>query len=203
MNCKSDASLQNNISREIQQVPNLNASTSIINHNLEGKTSVKLTKEQEADLHAQLYLISQEKRSLEMKLEDRHSLESMLRSHIEHLREENDRLSRDEGRLSSLSREDKLGKRVDSLLQTLDRVTKNSEQRQIHSDELLGDLKRANKTLSEALEKNKRKYQSRIRRLEQQIVTTSTTTTTTNQNQNNNNKSRITSNQQKQPQAIK
>ena len=59
------------------------------------------------------------------------------------------------------------------------------------------------RTLSEALEKNKRKYQSRIRRLEQQIVTTSTTTTTTNQNQNNNNKSRITSNQQKQPQAIK
>ena len=144
MNCKSDTNLQNNISREIQQVPNLNATTSIINHKLEGKTSVKLTKEQEADLHAQLYLISQEKRSLEMKLEDRHSLESMLRSHIEHLREENDRLSRGEGRLSSLSREDKLGKRVDSLLQTLDRVTKNSEQRQMHSDELMGDLKRAN-----------------------------------------------------------
>ena len=145
MNCKSDANLQNNISREIQQVPNSNASQAIINHKLEGKTSVKLTKEQEADLHAQLYLISQEKRSLEMKLEDRHSLESMLRSHIEHLREENDRLSRGEGRLSSLSREDKLGKRVDSLLQTLDRVTKNSEQRQMHSDELMGDLKRANK----------------------------------------------------------
>ena len=80
-----------------------------------------------------------------MKLDDRHSLESMLRSHIEHLREENDRLSRGEGRLTSLSREDKLGKRVDSLLDTLDRVTKNSEQRQIHSDELMGDLKRANR----------------------------------------------------------
>ena len=102
-------------------------------------------KEREADLEAKLYLINQEKRSLEMKLDDRHSLESMLRAHIEHLREENDRLSRGEGRLSSLSREDKLGKRVDGLLQTLDRVTRNSEQRQIHSDELMGDLKRANR----------------------------------------------------------
>ena len=108
-------------------------------------TSTNIAKEREADLQAQMYLINQEKRSLEMKLDDRHSLESMLRSHIEHLREENDRLSRGEGRLTSLSREDKLGKRVDSLLDTLDRVTKNSEQRQIHSDELMGDLKRANR----------------------------------------------------------
>ena len=110
--------------------------------------NTKLEQEREADFQAELYLVNQEKQSLEMKLDDRHSLESMLRSHIEHLREENDRLSRGEGRLTSLSREDKLGKRVDSLLETLDRVTKNSEQRQIHSDELMGDLKRANRYVS-------------------------------------------------------
>ena len=132
-------------SEKVQKDPHLKLPTTTLHNEEYGLTSAKLSKEQEADLHAQLYLISQEKQSLEMKLDDRHSLESMLRSHIEHLREENDRLSRGEGRLSSLSREDKLGKRVDSLLETLDRVTKNSEQRQIHSDELLGDLKRANK----------------------------------------------------------
>ena len=109
------------------------------------EASLKKAKELEADLQAKVYLIDQEKRSLEMKLDDRHSVESMLRSHIEHLREENDRLSRGEARLSSLSREDKLGKRVDGLLETLDRVTRNSEQRQIHSDQLMEDLKRANR----------------------------------------------------------
>jgi hypothetical protein len=47
-------------------------------------------------------------------------------------------------------------------------------------------------TLTEALEKNKRKYQSRIKRLEQQLMTA--TTTTTNQNQNNNTNSLVTNN---------
>jgi len=56
-------------------------------------------------------------------------------------------------------------------------------------------------TLSEALEKNKRKYQSRIKRLEQQLVTATTiTTTTTNQNEISDDKSRVTNNQL-QPQA--
>ena len=86
----------------VQKDPLLILPTTTLHNQEDGLTSAKLSKEQEADLHAQLYLISQEKQSLEMKLDDRHSLESMLRSHIEHLREENDRLSRGEGRLSSL-----------------------------------------------------------------------------------------------------
>lgn len=145
LTCLYDNTKTTKSSEKVQKDPHLILPHTTYNNREDVLTSAKLSKEQEADLHAQLYLISQEKLSLEMKLDDRHSLESMLRSHIEHLREENDRLSRGEGRLSSLSREDKLGKRVDSLLETLDRVTKNSEQRQIHSDELLGDLKRANK----------------------------------------------------------
>ena len=57
-------------------------------------------------------------------------------------------------------------------------------------------------TLSEALEKNKRKYQSRIKRLEQKLVTAPTTTITTNQNQNNNDNkpSGVTYNHQPQAQ---
>ena len=143
--CKDKTNTIDNLSKGDQTIHHLTSSEVGSKNKGNELTSEKLSREQEADLHAQLYLLSQEKRSLEMKLEDRHSLESMLRSHIEHLREENDRLSRGEGRLTSLSREDKLGKRVDSLLETLDRVTKNSDQRQTHSDELMGDLKRANR----------------------------------------------------------
>ena len=143
INCKAKCS-NITLANQTKMEPTKEAKSDL-NSNESKPHNTKSAKEREADLNAQLYLVDQEKRSLEMKLDDRHSLESMLRSHIEHLREENDRLSRGEGRLSSLSREDKLGKRVDSLLETLDRVTKNSEQRQIHSDELMGDLKRANR----------------------------------------------------------
>ena len=145
-NCKEDDAkkhllnkpkMESTIDSQTQKQPN--------NTSKNDEASLKKAKELEADLQAKVYLIDQEKRSLEMKLDDRHSVESMLRSHIEHLREENDRLSRGEARLSSLSREDKLGKRVDGLLETLDRVTRNSEQRQIHSDQLMEDLKRANR----------------------------------------------------------
>ena len=53
-------------------------------------------------------------------------------------------------------------------------------------------------TLSEALERSKRKYQSRIKRLEQQLITNKTTIAATNHNQNNmkqTQKSFITNNQ--------
>lgn len=102
-------------------------------------------KEEIADLRAKVYLLEKEKSSLELSMEDRHSIESILKSHIEHLQEEVDRLNKGEHRLTSLSREDKLRQRVDSLLDTLNRVTRNSEIRHKQSDDLVGDLKRANR----------------------------------------------------------
>ena len=46
---------------------------------------------------------------------------------------------------SSSSREGLLRQRVENLLETLDKVTKNNSERQKHSDDLIDDLKRANR----------------------------------------------------------
>ena len=109
------------------------------------KHDLMAMREECADLRAKLYLADKECSTLQMSLEDRHSVESILRTHIEHLQDELERLNRGETALTSLSREDKLRQRVDSLLDTLNRVTRNSELRHKHADELVGDLKRANR----------------------------------------------------------
>ena len=46
---------------------------------------------------------------------------------------------------SSSSREALLRQRVENLLETLDKVTRNNSERQRHSDDLIEDLKRANR----------------------------------------------------------
>ena len=82
---------------------------------------------------------------MQMNLEDRYSVENILRAHIEHLQDQLDKFSRGEEGLSSLSREEKLRQRVDNLLDTLDRVTRNSEVRHKQADDLIADLKQANR----------------------------------------------------------
>ncbi len=121
-----------------------------------------------------VYLLEKEKSSQELRLADRASVEVVLRSHVEHLQEELAQLQQrvrqqGPGRAArSGVREDQLRRRVEELLLTLDRLAGNSEARQAQADELIGDLKRANETLSEALDRTRRKCQARIRRMEQQ-----------------------------------
>jgi len=136
------------------------------------KQEVMGMREECADLRAKLYLAEKESSSLQMSLQDRYSVEDILRTHIEHQQEELDRLmmtSQERPMTSQLLQDEagQLRKRVDSLLETLDRVTRNSELRHKQADELVGDLKRANSTLSEALERSKRKYQAKVKKLEQ------------------------------------
>ena len=102
-------------------------------------------REECADLRAKLYLAEKESSGLQMNLEDRYSVENILRAHIEHLQDQLDKFSRGEEGVSSLSREEKLRQRVDTLLDTLDRVTRNSEVRHKQADDLIADLKQANR----------------------------------------------------------
>ena len=102
-------------------------------------------REECADLRAKLYLSEKESSALHMNLEDRYSVENILRTHIEHLQDQLDKFTRGEEGLSSLSREDKLRQRVDTLLNTLDRVTRNGESRHKQADDLIADLKQANR----------------------------------------------------------
>ena len=91
-------------------------------------------------------------------------MEAVLRSHVEHLQEE---LAQRQGATRSGSaREDQLRRRVEELLGALDRLAGNSEARQAQADELIGDLKRANATLAEALEGARRKQRARAKRIE-------------------------------------
>ncbi|XP_074661167.1 colorectal mutant cancer protein-like [Tubulanus polymorphus] len=69
----------------------------------------------------------------------------------------------------SLKREKKLKIRVHELVTAMERLSRNAETRHQQSAEFVNDLKRANNALISAFEKAKKKYQSRVRRLETQI----------------------------------
>ena len=106
-----------------------------------------------------MYLLEKEKHSQDLRLADRASVEAVLRSHVEHLQEElTARCGGGRPRSSSSSgREEQLRRRVEELLSSLDGLALGSERRQREAEELIGDLKRANGTLAEALERSRRK----------------------------------------------
>ncbi len=134
-------------------------------------------REENADLRAKVYLLEREKAGRELALADRANLEKMLRAHVQHLQEELGQLERSAGSSRHLmsnggSREALLRQRVENLLETLDKITRNNSERQKQSEELIGDLKRANSTLTEALDRSKKKYQAKLRKMEQQLAGT-------------------------------
>ncbi|TRY69370.1 hypothetical protein TCAL_03782 [Tigriopus californicus] len=137
------------------------------------------SREEKADLRAKVYLLEKEKTNMDLIMADRISIEQMLRTHIQHLQEELAQVERGfQGSAHLMSdkstRESQLKQRVESLLATLDKISKNGELRQKQSQDLMDDLKRANSTLTEALDKNKKKYLSKLRRMEQQMVSVMT-----------------------------
>ncbi|XP_032829709.1 colorectal mutant cancer protein-like [Petromyzon marinus] len=70
----------------------------------------------------------------------------------------------------ALHREKKLKVRVQELVAALEKLTRSSEIRNQQSAEFVNDLKRANSNLIAAYEKTKKKYQSKVKRLEAQTV---------------------------------
>jgi len=156
-------------------------------------------KEEKAEFKAQVYLLEKERRALELKLSGRETQEQAYIAHIEHLKNEvkeqeqaTERLKSDAERnpweldqaqcldhsadlsqslVEALHREKKLKSRIQELVATLEMVNRNSESRHHQSAEFVNDLKRANSALILAFEKSKRKYQSKIKKLEQRIVT--------------------------------
>lgn len=62
--------------------------------------------------------------------------------------------------------------RLQELVNTLEQVTKNAEARLLEGKELVSDLNQANSTLVQTVDRNYRKYQARLKKLEQQMITT-------------------------------
>ncbi|XP_034235458.1 colorectal mutant cancer protein [Thrips palmi] len=141
-------------------------------------------REDKAELRARLYLLEKERAALELRLSSQDTQRQAQAASIMHLQSQLQELevhSRDttcgnEGDAqeteltAALRRESHLKSRVHELVDTLDKVSRNSEQRHLQSAELVNDLKRANSTLVQTLEKSKKKYQSRLKKLEQQML---------------------------------
>ena len=79
---------------------------------------------------------------LELTLQGRRSVESMLRTHVHHLQEQVNSSSHGK-RLSKT--EELLRQRIENLLDTLDNVVKTSDARHKESKDLIDDLKKANR----------------------------------------------------------
>ena len=72
-----------------------------------------------------------------------------------------------------------LKNKIQELITTLEKVTEASNQRERQSSEMMNELKAANGMLIQSLESLNRKYQSRIRKMEEQIMTIMERHTTT------------------------
>ncbi|KAH8874935.1 Colorectal mutant cancer protein [Schistosoma japonicum] len=105
-------------------------------------------KEECADLKVRVYLLEKELRANRLTLESRAAAERALRAHLDALlTEQNNR----------------------QLNSTLEALRSSTEIQQVQSEELVNDLKRANSALITAFDKVKRKYTTRIKKLEEQL----------------------------------
>ena len=94
-----------------------------------------------------MYLLEKEKRGLELGLIERTDQDHLLRTKMQHLQEELLFKEASQGKHKGVlldNREAHLRERVENLLDTLDKLTKNSEVRQKQSGDLIEDLKKAN-----------------------------------------------------------
>ncbi|XP_026275387.2 colorectal mutant cancer protein [Frankliniella occidentalis] len=144
-------------------------------------------REDKAELRARLYLLEKERAALELRLSSQDTQRQAQAASILHLQAQLQELevanTKDtsntpinEGEALSLEsaaalrRENHLKERIHELVDTLDKVSHTSEQRHLQSAELVNDLKKANSTLVQTLERSKKKYQSRLKKLEQQML---------------------------------
>ena len=84
---------------------------------------------------------------LELTLQERRAVETMLRTHVQYLQEQASSAIMSSPSTSSQSSktEELLRQRVENLLEALDNVIRNSEARHKQSKELIDDLKKANR----------------------------------------------------------
>ncbi|XP_066598790.1 colorectal mutant cancer protein isoform X2 [Prorops nasuta] len=146
-------------------------------------------REDKAELRARVFLLEKERSTIELKLNARDTQITAQHAAIQHLQgqlsdteamlamttkdrsiSDNENEGMESELIEALGREARLKERVQELVSTLDKVNKNSELRHQQSAELIDDLKTANGALVQTLEKSKKKYQSRLKKLEQQML---------------------------------
>ncbi|XP_068237666.1 colorectal mutant cancer protein [Palaemon carinicauda] len=144
-------------------------------------------REDRAELRAQVYLLEREKAGLELRVGTYEAQAAAYCATIDHLRSElsiarpnGEQETEGEGDsgvdssspeiMEALRRERQLKARVQDLVTTLEKVTKNSEARHMQSQEFINDLKKANGALLTAVDRLKKKYALKVKRMEQQMM---------------------------------
>ncbi|GFY75312.1 colorectal mutant cancer protein, partial [Trichonephila inaurata madagascariensis] len=140
--------------------------------------------EEKAEFKAQVYLLEKEKTSLELQLNSREAQEQAYLVQIEHFKSELqeqaeliEKLKSSNSNKKTLNIDEseatekvnKLKARIQDLVQTIEKVTKNSEMSAQQSVEFVNDLKRTNSALVIAFEKAKKKQQTKVKKLELQM----------------------------------
>ncbi|KAK5649417.1 hypothetical protein RI129_000446 [Pyrocoelia pectoralis] len=72
--------------------------------------------------------------------------------------------------IQALAREARLKIRLQELVSTLEQVTKNAEARLLEGREMVHDLNNTNSILVETVDRNHKKYQARLTKMEQQMI---------------------------------
>ncbi|GLG94549.1 Uncharacterized protein GBIM_01746 [Gryllus bimaculatus] len=136
-------------------------------------------REERAELRARLFLMEKDKAALDLRLGAQELQLQQLQAQLQDLQPSTHHLHQRSGSLegeqSSPSeeasrREARLRERMQGLVATLEKVSKNSEMRHQQSADLINDLKHANSALLQTLDRSKKKYQSRIKKLEQRML---------------------------------
>ncbi|XP_018327585.1 colorectal mutant cancer protein [Agrilus planipennis] len=149
-------------------------------------------REDRAELIAKLFTLDKEKSAIELKLkyvEGQHKAQSATLKNVqgqlrdtENLlaaatqnREKNySDLEHTEGveleLMQALAREARLKLRLQELIAILEQVTKNTDARLLEGREMVQDLNQTNSILSETVDRNHRRYQARLKKMEQQLV---------------------------------
>ncbi|CAH8512735.1 unnamed protein product [Heterobilharzia americana] len=152
-------------------------------------------KEECADLKVRVYLLEKELCANRLTLESRAAAERALRAHldaliIEQQQQQHSQPTNDQQKDGStivvssssttITNQSMVGinhhetallrGQVKNLLQALEALRSSTEIQQVQSEELVDDLKRANSALITAFEKAKRKYMTRIKKLEDQLT---------------------------------
>lgn len=72
--------------------------------------------------------------------------------------------------IQALAREARLKIRLQELVSTLEQVTKNAEARLLEGREMVHDLNNTNSILADTVDRNHKKYQARLTKMEQQMI---------------------------------
>ncbi|XP_048513861.1 colorectal mutant cancer protein isoform X3 [Athalia rosae] len=147
-------------------------------------------REDKAELRARVFLLEKERATIELKLgvqdtqiaaqyaailhlqEQLGDMEATpaITANKDHIMSDNESEGMESELIEALGREARLKDRLQKLVSTFDKVYANLDSRHLQSDELVKDLKRANGALVQSMEKSKKKYQSRLKKLEQQML---------------------------------